>query len=79
VALPDCQKVWRKSFGICEGFLAEVSKGVVLTHGSIIESLVGAHAVIGRRDDRVLQFSDYTFDVSVWVCTLRLVPMVVHE
>lgn len=41
--------------------------GVVLTHGSIIESLIAAHEVFGRRDDRVLQFSDYTFDVSVWV------------
>ncbi|KAF8587753.1 amino acid adenylation [Ramaria rubella] len=47
-------------------------KGVILTHGSIVESLIGAHAVIGRRDDRVLQFSDYTFDVSVWDWSITL-------
>ncbi|KAF8580409.1 hypothetical protein K439DRAFT_1662792 [Ramaria rubella] len=46
--------------------------GVVLTHGSIIESLIGAHAVIGHRDDRVLQFSNYTFDVSVWDWSITL-------
>ncbi|KAF8574904.1 amino acid adenylation [Ramaria rubella] len=49
-----------------------VPKGVILAHGSIIESLIGAHAVIGRRDDRVLQFSDYTFDVSVWDWSITL-------
>ncbi|KAF8574906.1 amino acid adenylation [Ramaria rubella] len=47
-------------------------KGVILAHGSIIESLIGAHAVIGNRDDRVLQFSDYTFDVSVWDWSITL-------
>ncbi|KAF8581317.1 amino acid adenylation [Ramaria rubella] len=47
-------------------------KGVVLTHGSIIESLIGVRAVVGPRDDRVLQFSNYTFDVSVWDWSVTL-------
>ncbi|KAF8575295.1 acetyl-CoA synthetase-like protein [Ramaria rubella] len=47
-------------------------KGVVVTHGAIIESLIGAHEVIGRRDDRVLQFSDHTFDYSVWDWSVTL-------
>ncbi|KAF8587754.1 acetyl-CoA synthetase-like protein [Ramaria rubella] len=41
-------------------------KGVVLTHGSIVESAIGSREVIGALDGRVLQFSNYTFDVSVW-------------
>ncbi|KAF8584773.1 acetyl-CoA synthetase-like protein [Ramaria rubella] len=47
-------------------------KGVVVTHGAIIESLIGAHEVFGRRDDRVLQFSGYTFDYSVWDWSVTL-------
>jgi hypothetical protein len=42
-------------------------EGVVLLHGSIIESLIGCHELCGLLDGRVLQFADYTFDVSVWV------------
>ncbi|KAF8580410.1 acetyl-CoA synthetase-like protein [Ramaria rubella] len=41
-------------------------KGVILTHGSIIESAVGSQEVTGPLNGRVLQFSNYTFDVSVW-------------
>jgi non-ribosomal peptide synthetase component F len=42
--------------------------GVMLTHGAVIESLVASWEVIGLLDGRVLQFSSYTFDVSIWVC-----------
>jgi hypothetical protein len=41
--------------------------GVLLSHGSIIESVVASREVIGIQDGRVLQFSNYTFDISVWV------------
>jgi hypothetical protein len=41
--------------------------GVVLTHGSVLESAVGSLEVVGRVDGRVLQFANYTFDSSVWV------------
>ncbi|KAF8572689.1 acetyl-CoA synthetase-like protein [Ramaria rubella] len=41
-------------------------KGVVLTHGSTVESALGSREAIGRLNGRVLQFSNYTFDVSVW-------------
>ncbi|KAF8573476.1 AMP-binding-domain-containing protein [Ramaria rubella] len=54
------------------GGTTRTPKGVVLTHGAIIESVIDAHEVIGRRDDRVLQFSDYTFDYSVWDWSVTL-------
>ncbi|KAF8572541.1 AMP-dependent synthetase and ligase, partial [Ramaria rubella] len=41
-------------------------KGVVLTHGSTIESALGSREALGTLDGRVLQFSNYTFDFSVW-------------
>ncbi|KAF8572627.1 acetyl-CoA synthetase-like protein, partial [Ramaria rubella] len=41
-------------------------KGVVLTHGSTIESALGSRETIGTLNGRVLQFSNYTFDFSVW-------------
>ncbi|KAF8573140.1 acetyl-CoA synthetase-like protein [Ramaria rubella] len=53
-------------------------KGVVVTHGAIIESLMGAHEVFGRRDDRVLQFSGYTFDYSVWNWSVTLTGWRAH-
>jgi hypothetical protein len=45
---------------------------VVLTHGSVIESVVGSREVIGSPDGRVLQFCNYTFDFSIWVNVLSL-------
>lgn len=41
--------------------------GVALSHGAVIESVLGSREVYGPRSDRVLQFSNYTFDFSVWV------------
>ncbi|KAF8573006.1 acetyl-CoA synthetase-like protein [Ramaria rubella] len=41
-------------------------KGVVLTHGATIETALGSREAIGLLNGRVLQFSNYTFDVSVW-------------
>lgn len=41
---------------------------MVLTHGSVLESTLGSRELIGTLNQRVLQFSNYTFDVSVWVC-----------
>ncbi|KAF8584770.1 acetyl-CoA synthetase-like protein [Ramaria rubella] len=41
-------------------------KGVVLTHGATVETTLGSREVIGLLNGRVLQFSNYTFDVSVW-------------
>ncbi|KAF8573142.1 amino acid adenylation, partial [Ramaria rubella] len=41
-------------------------KGVVLTHGSTVESALGSRHAIRPLTGRVLQFSNYTFDVSVW-------------
>ncbi|KAF8584768.1 acetyl-CoA synthetase-like protein [Ramaria rubella] len=51
---------------------ADTMAGVVLNHGCIIESLLGARKVLGIRDDRILPFSDYTFDVSVWDWSIAL-------
>jgi hypothetical protein len=47
--------------------LIDPIKGVVLAHGSIIESLIGSRDLFGPLDGRILQFANYTFDVSVWV------------
>jgi hypothetical protein len=47
--------------------LTQDLQGVVLSHGSIIESAIGSRNVFGFLDGRVLQFSNYMFDVSVWV------------
>jgi hypothetical protein len=41
--------------------------GVILINGSIIESLVASREVFGTLDGRVLQFANYTFDITVWV------------
>jgi hypothetical protein len=41
--------------------------GVVLTHGSVIESVTASREIIGVQDGRVLQFANYTFDITVWV------------
>lgn len=42
--------------------------GVVTTHGNVIESTISAQELYDYLNDRVLQFSDFTFDVSIWVC-----------
>jgi hypothetical protein len=47
--------------------MTESVAGVVLSHGAVVQSVLGGREVIGGRDDRVLQFSNYTFDFSVWV------------
>ena len=44
-----------------------LQSGVILTHGAVIESIVASREVIGVQDSRVLQFANYTFDISVWV------------
>lgn len=41
--------------------------GVILTHGSIIESTLASRDLVGRLNGRILQLSNYTFDLSVWV------------
>ncbi|KAF8572636.1 AMP-dependent synthetase and ligase, partial [Ramaria rubella] len=48
-------------------------KGVILTHGSIVESAIGSQEVIGPLNGRVLQFSNYTFDFSVWDWSATLI------
>jgi hypothetical protein len=45
-------------------------KGVILSHGSIIESAVGSRELFGPLDGRILQFANYTFDDSVLVSIL---------
>ncbi|KAF8584766.1 acetyl-CoA synthetase-like protein [Ramaria rubella] len=66
------QKVQRHALPACVGSFADAMAGVVLNHGCIIESSFGAREVLGIRDDRVLPFSDYTFDVSVWDWSIAL-------
>ncbi|KAF8576656.1 acetyl-CoA synthetase-like protein, partial [Ramaria rubella] len=41
-------------------------KGVILSHGSIIESTIASQDIIEPLNGCVLQFSNYTFDISVW-------------
>ncbi|KAF8584771.1 AMP-dependent synthetase and ligase, partial [Ramaria rubella] len=47
-------------------------EGVVLTHGSTVESALGSREAVGSLNGRVLQFSNYTFDFSVWDWTNTL-------
>ncbi|KAF8588131.1 acetyl-CoA synthetase-like protein, partial [Ramaria rubella] len=47
-------------------------KGVVLTHGSTIESILASREAVGNMNGRILQFLNYTFDVSVWDWTNTL-------
>ncbi|KAF8585321.1 acetyl-CoA synthetase-like protein [Ramaria rubella] len=48
-------------------------KGVILTHGSIIESAIASQDIIELLNGRVLQSSNYTFDVSVWDWSATLI------
>ncbi|KAF8577979.1 acetyl-CoA synthetase-like protein [Ramaria rubella] len=48
-------------------------KGVILTHGSIIESAIASQDIIEPLNRRVLQFSNYMFDVSVWDWSATLI------
>jgi non-ribosomal peptide synthetase component F len=51
-------------------FTSDVS-GVVLTHGSVIESITASREIIGVQAGRVLQFANYAFDITVWVSMER--------
>jgi hypothetical protein len=46
--------------------------GILTTHGCVTESIHSSRELYGLRDDRVLQFSNYTFDLSIWVCLFQL-------
>ncbi|KAF8588953.1 acetyl-CoA synthetase-like protein [Ramaria rubella] len=48
-------------------------KGVILTHGSIIESAIASQDIIEPLNGHVLQFSNYTFNVSVWDWSATLI------
>ncbi|KAF8581405.1 acetyl-CoA synthetase-like protein [Ramaria rubella] len=48
-------------------------KGVILTHGSIIESAIASQDIIEPLNGHVLQFSNYTFDVSIWDWSATLI------
>ncbi|KAF8581319.1 acetyl-CoA synthetase-like protein, partial [Ramaria rubella] len=74
-AKPDVGRVGRDD--VCHVLFTSGStgtpKGVILTHGSIVESAIGSQEVMGPLNGRVLQFSNYTFDVSVWDWSATLI------
>ncbi|KAF8575700.1 acetyl-CoA synthetase-like protein [Ramaria rubella] len=48
-------------------------KGVTLTRGSIIESAIASQDIIEPLNGCVLQFSNYTFNVSIWDWSATLI------